>query len=64
MRMPRDLLEAVDELVNYAGFGYRSRHEFVIDAVRRRVDEAAQAIRDRGLQQMDFVDELDERIDA
>jgi metal-responsive CopG/Arc/MetJ family transcriptional regulator len=37
--MPKELAAEVDALVDSRKHGYRSRGEFVSDAVRRRLDE-------------------------
>ena len=39
INMPRELADRVDALVNEQKHGYRSRSEFVGDAVRRRLEE-------------------------
>jgi len=37
--IPEELVEYIDEVIKSGKFGYRSRSEFVIDAVRRRLEE-------------------------
>ena len=39
VRIPRDLAETVDEIIKVQRLGYRSRNDFITDAVRRRVEE-------------------------
>jgi metal-responsive CopG/Arc/MetJ family transcriptional regulator len=39
INMPKELAQEVDNMVNAQKHGYRSRSEFVSDAVRRRLDE-------------------------
>lgn len=48
VRIPIDLLERVDRLYRTPGFGYRSRSEFVIEAIRRRADEVEDGLARRG----------------
>ena len=37
--LPEEIIERIDTLVKEQKHGYRSRNEFVTDAVRRRLDE-------------------------
>jgi len=37
--LPEELVEYIDEVVKSKKYGYRSRAEFVVDAVRRRLEE-------------------------
>ena len=39
VNLPKELAVKVDALVNEQKHGYRSRSEFVTDAVRRRLEE-------------------------
>jgi len=39
IKIPKDLIELVDQVVASGKYGYRSRMEFVIDAVRRRLEQ-------------------------
>jgi metal-responsive CopG/Arc/MetJ family transcriptional regulator len=39
VNLPKELGEKVDALINEQKHGYRSRSEFVTDAVRRRLEE-------------------------
>ena len=39
IKIPEELVLKVEELLRSSGLGYRSVSEFVIDAVRRRVEE-------------------------
>jgi len=39
INMPKELAAEVDKLVDARKHGYRSRSDFVSDAVRRRLDE-------------------------
>jgi len=37
--LPEELIEKIDKLVDLHQHGYRSRNEFVTDAIRRRLEE-------------------------
>jgi len=37
--IPEDLAKIIDAIVENAKYGYRSRAEFVTDAIRRRLEE-------------------------
>jgi metal-responsive CopG/Arc/MetJ family transcriptional regulator len=37
--LPEELVEKIDKIVTEEKHGYRSRNEFVTDAVRRRLEE-------------------------
>lgn len=37
--IPEELAKVIDEVVQNKVFGYKSRQEFVIDAVRRRLEQ-------------------------
>ncbi len=37
--IPQELAEKIDEVINSERFGYRSRGEFVVEAVRKRLEE-------------------------
>ena len=37
--LPEELIDKIDKLVGEKKHGYRSRNEFVTDAVRRRLEE-------------------------
>ena len=37
--MPDELIQKIDKMVESKHHGYRSRNEFVTDAVRRRLEE-------------------------
>lgn len=39
VNVPNELAERIDQLVNGQKFGYRSRSDFIIDAVRTRLKE-------------------------
>lgn len=39
LRLPRTLVDEIDKIVNQGLLGFRSRAEFVADAVRRRLEE-------------------------
>ncbi|MEM0038668.1 MAG: ribbon-helix-helix domain-containing protein [Zestosphaera sp.] len=39
MKIPEELMKLVDEVIKTGKYGYRSRMEFVIDAVRRRLEQ-------------------------
>ncbi len=39
VRLPRELMAEIDRLVGRKAFGFRSRAEFIADAVRRRLEE-------------------------
>ena len=38
VRVPRKLVTEVDRLVDHRVLGFRSRAEFVVDAIRRRLE--------------------------
>ena len=42
VRLPRELVERVDALVDRRVLGFRSRAEFIADAIRRRLDQIAE----------------------
>jgi len=37
--LPEELIQKIDKMVEAQQHGYRSRNEFVTDAVRRRLEE-------------------------
>ena len=37
--LPNDLIKAIDEVIKKSGLGYKSRGEFVKEAVRRSLKE-------------------------
>ncbi len=37
--LPKELFKKIEELIEETDLGYRSVNEFVVDAVRRRVEE-------------------------
>src|SRR6266571_8211564 len=39
VRLPKELMSEIDRLVSRKAFGFRSRAEFIADAVRRRLEE-------------------------
>jgi metal-responsive CopG/Arc/MetJ family transcriptional regulator len=39
VRLPKELISEVDRLVNRKALGFRSRAEFIADAIRRRLEE-------------------------
>lgn len=39
VRLPKELIAEVDRLVNRKALGFRSRAEFIADAIRRRLEE-------------------------
>jgi len=39
VRLPRELMTEVDRLVDRRAFGFRSRAEFIADAIRRRLEQ-------------------------
>lgn len=39
VRLPRELIAEIDRLVDRKALGFRSRAEFVADAIRRRVEQ-------------------------
>mgnify|MGYP001770686046 CR=1 FL=1 len=39
IQIPRELVEMIDKIIEERKGGYRSRTEFVADAVRRRIEE-------------------------
>ena len=39
VRLPRELMTEVDRLVGRRAFGFRSRAEFIADAIRRRLEQ-------------------------
>ncbi len=39
VRLPKELMTEIDRLVGRKAFGFRSRAEFIADAVRRRLEE-------------------------
>ena len=41
VRLPRELVERVDALVDRRVLGFRSRAEFIADATRRRLEQMA-----------------------
>jgi len=45
--MAKELADQVDEIVNAQKHGYRSRSEFVSDAIRRRMDELRESAKSK-----------------
>ncbi len=39
VRLPKELIAEVDRLVNRRALGFRSRAEFIADAIRRRLED-------------------------
>ena len=39
IRLPKDLVEEIEELIKDKSLGYTSKADFVKDAVRRRIEE-------------------------
>jgi len=39
VRLPKELMIVIDRLISRRAFGFRSRAEFIADAVRRRLEE-------------------------
>lgn len=39
VRLPKELIAEIDRLVNRKALGFRSRAEFIADAIRRRLEE-------------------------
>lgn len=39
IQLPTDLVELIDEIVAKHKFAYRSRAEFVVEAIRRKIEE-------------------------
>jgi len=39
VNVPKEIVQKIDVLVNEQKHGYRSRSDFVTDAIRRRLDE-------------------------
>ena len=39
VRLPRELIDDVDRLIKKKVLGFRSRAEFIADAIRRRLEE-------------------------
>lgn len=39
IKLPRELVDKIDNLVSSGKYGYTSRGDFVADAVRRRLEE-------------------------
>ena len=39
VRLPKELMTEIDRLISRRAFGFRSRAEFIADAVRRRLEE-------------------------
>jgi len=39
VRLPKELMTEIDRLVSRRAYGFRSRAEFIADAVRRRLEE-------------------------
>ena len=39
VRLPKELMTEIDRLVSRKAYGFRSRAEFIADAVRRRLEE-------------------------
>ncbi len=39
VRLPKELVAEIDRLVNRKALGFRSRAEFIADAIRRRLEE-------------------------
>ena len=37
--IPQELVEIIDSVVKSGKYGYRSRNEFVVEAIRRRLEE-------------------------
>lgn len=44
VKVPEDLMEAVDALVDAGGLGYRNPGEFAVEAIRRRVEELSRRL--------------------
>ena len=42
VRLPRELVERVDALVDRRVLGFRSRAEFIADAIRRRLEQMSE----------------------
>ncbi len=42
VRLPKELMTEIDRLVSRKAFGFRSRAEFITDAVRRRLEEISE----------------------
>ena len=47
VNMAKELADQVDEIVNAQKHGYRSRSEFVSDAIRRRMDELRESAKSK-----------------
>ena len=43
VRLPKELIGEVDRLVDQRKLGFRSRAEFIADAIRRRLEEFQKA---------------------
>lgn len=39
VRLPKELIDDVDRLVDRKAMGFRSRAEFIADAIRRRLEQ-------------------------
>lgn len=62
VQIPESLAQKVDRFVKEEAYGYRTFAEFVIDAVRRRVEELEREERFRKVQERKGVwSELDEK---
>ena len=42
VQIPVKLADAIDKTIELSGMGYRSRSEFIMDAIRRRIEEVSQ----------------------
>jgi metal-responsive CopG/Arc/MetJ family transcriptional regulator len=40
VRLPKELIQEIDEIIKRKIRGYRSRSEFIKEAIRKRLDEA------------------------
>lgn len=47
VKVPEDLMEAIDRLIAAGGLGYRNRGEFAVEAIRRRVEELQTKVHQR-----------------
>jgi len=45
IRLPKELVEEIEELIKDKSLGYTSRADFVKDAVRRRIEEIKKSYR-------------------
>jgi len=39
--IPRDLMEQVEQIISTSRLGYRTRSEFIIEAVREKIEKTA-----------------------